>query len=554
MFLEEDLKLVERPFDEADNDWIENWLKQDFSWENLDESDRVQIVKFSGCESEDQLRGRNLVIDCGIYGSFHVFHIPTRWVTEIDDFPVSINELEEKKRAFWEAIENQPSPSLDKLIRGATFPKSLSYNLLGNIKTQNFEYVCFDGEVGLGRNNYKPVFSNCLFSDDVTFAGLDDDPGSRPKSFKFRDCVFRSNLSISQCSLEKTSLSAERCHFADHLTIFSTRLVGFDVERCNIKSIHLSESQLSGRCTVSTCQLEQFSFDDVQIRKTVLLIDTQVRKLFSVEECEFQDRFSVENCVWPEINKRSVSADSSVFQKPCSLGAVAFVDMEYGASDPVPVRFFSNAEFRSSVIIDGPISESDWDEQFKKELKVENRLHPENVDPDRYLETLENGCRKLAALAFERGDEHERFLWNRNSLKVRLERKRGSKVERFISALYGVTADFGYSILRPFYWLIGITTTMGVLYSLFVTGIDIRARIDWDIFATGLSYSASRTVPFSIFDSYLDVEIRSGIVGELPADGWIGFLKRLTAYVHTTASLVLLYILVMTIRRKFLLK
>ena len=82
-----------------------------------------------------------------------------------------------------------------------------------------------------------------------------------------------------------------------------------------------------------------------------------------------------------------------------------------------------------------------------------------------YALAVENGCRTLRKLAEGRGDVHQEHFWHKSEIVARRNRGESAPSESLFSMLYGLTADYGLSISRPFVILLAAVVIFSVVYA-----------------------------------------------------------------------------------------
>lgn len=223
------------------------------------------------------------------------------------------------------------------------------------------------------------------------------------------------------------------------------------------------------------------------------------------------------------------------------------------------------------------------DEQSKREEDAIKAAHrqayindpsiPQNLDSwrsqaaqairDARFADLEAAYRTLKLKMEQSRDRMEEARFFKLELMAR-RRRRDDAVpnwERIFSDIYGVSSDYGNSILRPIIGLLLISLTFSALYWSISNGLSGRSfapisawangemRIDAD-FWEALRFSSGRVLPFGVFN-------------DLKPEGWIGnllagngskfwsFTIRLIATVQSLAAIVLAFLFALAVRRRF---
>lgn len=209
-------------------------------------------------------------------------------------------------------------------------------------------------------------------------------------------------------------------------------------------------------------------------------------------------------------------------------------------SDTPPIRLFADCHFSEPVIAN--FRNDDWRVALLSELR-EERQDLSSFDP----ETTEGGCRELRRNSERLGNLGDEQFWHRNELESRSCRGDVPVIEKALSGIYRNVSLYGISIYRPFAHLFASTLLFAFVYS-YVGGSDWFGSVDLPSIEEGLGFSLHRTLPIGLFSSDSN-EWRAALVG----DG--GDLRsiaiRSLATVQSLWSAILIYIGVMSIRRKF---
>ncbi|MFN4183868.1 MAG: pentapeptide repeat-containing protein [Hyphomonas sp.] len=181
----------------------------------------------------------------------------------------------------------------------------------------------------------------------------------------------------------------------------------------------------------------------------------------------------------------------------------------------------------------------------EKEVLAQNR-----TQRDARLRELERGCRVLKQEMEKASNKAREQLFYRFELKARRAQKSLRFGEKFISYIYSWTSDYGASICRPVIWLVGLMLVFTLIYWGEATSlkIDPSAPIAWGALAEALSVSVSRVFPFGAYEWVT----RDWIAARQEHAGpGLVVVLRLLATMQTALALILLFLLGLTIRRRF---
>tara|TARA_R110002124_G_scaffold148820_1_gene314493 strand:- start:70 stop:768 length:699 start_codon:yes stop_codon:yes gene_type:complete len=213
---------------------------------------------------------------------------------------------------------------------------------------------------------------------------------------------------------------------------------------------------------------------------------------------------------------------------------------------PPPIQLFANARFKEAVIMSNH-DEKDWDVQFKAELKNADVAYKNKQFVRNPYDSIIGGCQVLQTLARIDGNSNKEFLWHRFELVSRRNSIPRFNPEKIFSYIYSVTADYGLSIPRPFAFLVISAVVMGLLFAFIANNGAVSASADWDNIWQGISFSFSRTFPIGVFGP--DQEWVERLLGN--GSSFSSIVIRSVATLQTFGSVVLIYLGVMSVRRKF---
>jgi hypothetical protein len=392
----------------------------------------------------------------------------------------------------------------------------------------SFAWTSFHGKVtGIPKRGAR-TFDHCLLTERITVAGKFSE--TVLPTVAFQHCRIIGNLivgelsGVAQVAIEESSVSG-RLAFEDQcsaaMRIHGSSVRTFDSLGCAFAGeIDIFESVVENRISLARCTFgAPFSIVATDLRIAVELLD-----------CDFEQRVTFADVAWPAPTVATVSGEGSKF-----LATASFVGTE-----PPPVRLFHGAEFASSVTFSA-IPDKQLRATFLAELNC-----AEAKDTSHTL-TVEDGCRTLRKLAESRGDVHQEFFWHRAEIVSRRVTGQSPFSERLFSRLYGLTANYGLSISRPFTALVILTAIFAALYA-WVGGPSWVGSVDLKSIEEGLGFSLNRMFPIGVFGDEQNIwrEHLLGSGGELHH-----IAIRTIATAQSVVSAVLIYLGVMAVRRKF---
>lgn len=179
--------------------------------------------------------------------------------------------------------------------------------------------------------------------------------------------------------------------------------------------------------------------------------------------------------------------------------------------------------------------------------------------PEQRLRELEGGCRVVRlAMGRDRNEVLEQRYY-RFQLMVRRHQKHAPGAEKFFSWMYWLSSKFGSALFFPLFtlvpiiWLLFATAYWGWSRALSGGGIaplsawiEGKMRFDPD-YIEALRYSASRILPFGAFGDSSD----QWTEGFLAHEGVTGLLIRALASLESLIAIVLAFLFVLAVRRRF---
>jgi hypothetical protein len=525
--------------------WFDGWLKKDYSWAGLLQkqswtSGQGSLQQFLReltrlKRTDEQLKADGILLECGDYGLYHVLFIPPEWGREKDLIPLSEEELVSHQASIWEALRTSTlREHFAGTITGVHLTRESAQALMHSTRA-SFEWAAFHGRVDGIVKQFNRSFKSCIFLQEVVLAGHATE--NRKPAIKFFDCECVSDVTIRAVEGVK-DIIFDTCSVHGHFEFENLCEARVRFEACTLSTLDadgcIFKEELIAFETVIT---DRLSFARCIFDNAFSLVSIDLKRAMEVLDCDFKGRVTLTEISWPAPGRFVASAEGSKFYSTVSLA---------GRYAP-PVQLFHNAEFTSAVALPS-ISDRELRHAFYSELAAPGDPG-ENVDTSSSHEkAVEGGCRALQKLAEQRGDVHLEHFWHRAEIIARRVRGDTSAAERLFSTLYGLFADYGLSISRPFLALGALTGVLTLVYAWLGGPCWLGVSIDWASLEEALGFSLNRVIPVGVFGDDVSNWRKDllGSGGDLP-----NIAIRTLATAQSIASAILIYLGVMAIRRKF---
>ena len=170
------------------------------------------------------------------------------------------------------------------------------------------------------------------------------------------------------------------------------------------------------------------------------------------------------------------------------------------------------------------------------ELPPQISLHGMTIGPSRDYTPIDEGllCKLRELASSTRDHDREQYFFAHEVLAAR---KRQDRVDRIPGYLYEWCSNFGRSVWRPVFGLLGIWLASAALYACFVE-TDAAYPLCTQEFGQGMQLSASMILPFLAASRY-----------EPPCqiDGWLAAL----AFTEGLLGLVMIFLIGLALRNRF---
>ena len=535
-------------------EWLKKWEEADYSWDGLASkkapwnsgSDNLQDFwrkanNTAGLRADDDM-GQELV-DFEGRGVYHVAYVPDYWS---DGTPAKVH-WDDEQRLLAEHTLLKKIVAANSHSSGAYFHDDKRVEYGGLIFSERHQVKVFEGNVGsLVHCNLpsalsigvvaKADFTECLFEEFVGQEGIG--PSGTVDRLYFHECTFLGEVRFSNTTIQKSTFLGEsifckkltfwRCNFEE---LANLELIDCGSDFCAYKcafvgGISLNSSRFSDGFSIKNCQIsDNADFENLSFENWM-----------SLNSSDISCRCTFASSTWTSAEPESASMEDTTFSD--SLNLVC--------NTPPPIQLFANARFKEAVIMSNH-DEKDWDVQFKAELKNADVAYKNKQFVRNPYDSIIGGCQVLQTLARIDGNSNKEFLWHRFELVSRRNSITRFNPEKIFSYIYSVTADYGLSIPRPFAFLVISAVVMGLLFAFIANNGAVSASADWDNIWQGISFSFSRTFPIGVFGP--DQEWVERLLGN--GSSFSSIVIRSVATLQTFGSVVLIYLGVMSVRRKF---
>lgn len=525
--------------------WLKRWRFADFSWPALSsrpswtprQGGTVQdyLRRLDENMTDDELMSRGVLSDCGSDGLHHILFIPSEWA-ESGTVAFSPSDLLRAKQRYWEKLLTKGGihEHFRGTISGVDLPADIEQQLVSRFSV-SFEWVRFNRPVRNISRLGDRVFTQCAFDEDVIFYGKATPEGGQ-STVHFTWCEFAKRIVVEQVSALGL-LDINGSALRGMLDVSDSVLVKLRLDDCEATSFSMTDTTVSGPLTVGTTTIEWVEWINCTFDSHVLFVDAAIEKSLGWLACDFRSRVTLASMGWPASEYGCASASGSKFD--------GIVEIE-GGEVPPPVQLFQEAEFRSKVSLNW-FSDRLKRQSFEKELAAAASRTSDDFSKQKHAQDVESGCRSLRKVAEAAGDVHSEHLWHRAELIARKARGESAASEKGFSYLYGLLADYGLSIARPFTVLALSTICFGLLYA-WLGGSRRAGPVEWHNVEEGFGYALNRTLPIGVFADEGNIW-RENLLG---SGGQIGrIVVRILATSQTIFSAILIYLGVMAVRRKF---
>jgi uncharacterized protein YjbI with pentapeptide repeats len=269
-------------------------------------------------------------------------------------------------------------------------------------------------------------------------------------------------------------------------------------------------------------------------------------------------RFRLAANFLPDIRESSTNYDNK-FHNACFSGAIFHDRVNFDGRNFVGfIDFGPYTDYFTDEIIHPPARfdgiPSFHDCKFNQNTNFDGAefLAPASSETARAYRTL-----KLAMEQLKATREEQKFF----RLEMKAEHPSLPRGKRWISTLYSLFSDYGFSLWRPASWLIGLSVMFGIGYGLLANtcAADIScAKIAWkadvgsaaDRTSAVIKYTLASVSPVPGLDR-MQTELRAPLFGH---HGWIPITALVLEILHKIVALVMAFLFALALRNLFKMK
>lgn len=495
-------------------------------------------------------------------------------------------------------------------FKGAIFEGDAEFKNSNFGENTNFERSTFEGNAD---------FSEAQFDKDTNFN--DSKFCSRAKynstifgkSTRFNNCRFEEAADFSQASFGNLTEFKITNFFGESnfdQTTFGIRC-SFEKASFHDEASFLNTEFQGGADFKESCFSDAL-FDNAEFTGIALFISTKFsglslfrKSLFhteaSFEESEFQSDviFTSARFNGPTSFDRSIFNGTTTFKGTSHQSSTSFEFSKFhrvtdfsitsdisksDKNDPLDFNIisFAGAHFQSDVTFEGRKFKSKTDFGRSKGLRTgsiattfdgipnfhgcdlhqdtdfNGTIFNEDFDADRGPDAARAyRTLKLAMEKVKATREEQRFF----RLEMKAEHPSLPRGKRWISTLYGLFSDYGFSLWRPAVWLLGLSILFGIGYGALANACAANtecSKIAWtgntgsseDRTSAVIKYTLASVAPVPGLDK-MQTELRAPIFGH---HGWVPITALILEIFHKIAALVMAFLFALALRNLFKMK
>ena len=219
---------------------------------------------------------------------------------------------------------------------------------------------------------------------------------------------------------------------------------------------------------------------------------------------------------------------------------------------------FGEAQFEKALILTDGLDSKAGDGLHKTLIAGAKAAATNEMSVNERLAQLESGCRTIKIAMGKARDEVREQAYYRLQLRARHARTDIGKWEKGIGWLYGFSSDFGSSLSRPCFGLLGLIILSGTAYFAYASYLGIPAETARDAVWHGQSLALrSAFQPFSI----LALDPTAAATAGAPKPTWLALLLayspaaslavRVFSLLQSIFGGVLIFLFAVAVRRRF---
>lgn|GEM_PF-5956157 len=237
---------------------------------------------------------------------------------------------------------------------------------------------------------------------------------------------------------------------------------------------------------------------------------------------------------------------------------------------------FDGAEFERKLYLRLPNKSSDPKDHFDrashavrsqiaKDEETARNNETEERPPDlvstsaqtKYWGELAAGYKTAKAAMLAEGDFDRAQLYNRFEIQARMKQPRATRLEKTAAALYGLSSNYGGSLIRPpaALFVVGLIFTGLYLILAHVNGAVDVTHINTNAALAPETYDA---ISLSFKNAFLNLDSFGGSAltvaqtsEKLFGNGWVAGIARALGVLQTLISLILAFLFGLALKRKF---
>lgn len=525
-------------------EWVDRWLAEDFSWDALAHKRRwlkqegidqqAAIRKIEGNQQDSNLVRSGKLIPVPGRGLYHVAFIPQIWTTH-ETFPLTGEELRDRQTQFWSrVVGSEFRDTYSGVIEGIHFPAGIDSQVCSGTRA-SFNW-CSIESVNLSlpsRGGRK--FDNCIFHSGLKLSG--NYTSSDPKPWlRISNSILLDRLDVEKLKAV-SRIELDGCQ-ARGINFQHSDIGSLTIDDCDFTRISSWNTEFTAKVVIRNCAFHAgVELLSSRFKDDFEIIDSEIDELLDLMRCDFEQRVTFADVTWPPAGYLVASLSGSRFRGLLTFASAA----------PPPIQIFREAGCEGGLAL-GRYTTAQWRDMLAEELDAWQFPRPEIADKLAHSQNIENAARNLRRNAERESDVHAEHFWHRAELIARRSRDDVSVLEKAFSHLYGLVADYGLSMSRPFAAIVVLTVVCSLLYWAVGSSALWGGPADWHSLEESLGFSLSRMLPIGAFGSDENTW-RQTLLGH---GGTIGSIAvRTVATAQTIMSAILIFLGVMAIRRKF---
>lgn len=538
-------------------EWWKEWWAQDYSW-NSERFKPYREVIFNSYNAsgslvplETTLKSQGQLIESPDGLLFHICWLPPYWRDGIEsEFYLDPRSVRNHATKAFVTYFREYSGTYAGLT--STFAL-MQTNISHGIPLSRAEKSFLGGpflRIKVGGNHVVQLH-NCLFS-------FDKQEDNNSIAVDWNVMLYRSTFSTK--SKTSSALDFSRINF----------LSGLNLSDCNIEehtwfknctfasTFFLGESPSSKFDRIFDGSL---AFVECIFEKPVNANQGKKYSAISFHKCTFNDKFGANGLRVYRNFSDTLSFSESIFNKkvfissynlievaPAFAGTTLNEGIDFGPFEAVlDQKFFD--KLRKDVL-------SFMGLKSVRDAKYNSKLAELKSQEDIELRRMISGVRVIRLASQSSGDKLSESQLHALELAAYQRLSTTQAASKFVAMLYGLSSDYGCSLLKPFVWLLVLMFVSSIGYSALNESAQLTpfsGQLNWPEVLQGLVYSVSRVIPIGpwqdlVFaDSILSTGKGASSNPSSPEKIAVVFLATAQSFF----SAILLFLFGLAARRKF---